>query len=1448
MRIAVTVAGVREHAVNVLVDVGSELTISDLAAALAAALRFPVQIPQLWIGDRLLAPATPIADSGLLEGSIVSFAKGLVSARQPSSGLWLHTVGGPDAGRVLSIGRGKTVIGRVGAIRINDSSVSRQHASLSIDPAGITLTDLRSRNGSFLEGERVNSSVPVTERQLIELGDTPIELCQAFPPDGAVEHRVDGRLDYNRPPRLQPESKRTRVVLPAEPTASTRRPIPVIAILAPLVLGVVIAIVAKNPTFVLFCVMTPVLAVGNVVSDRRSGAKSSRARREQYERDLVLAKAKLETALLADRANRRDAHPDPAKTLLTALGPDRRLWDRRRVDEDFLAVRVGLGDLPAEVLVEVQGGAPTGEMNLLHGVPVVLPLLEIGVIGIAGPSAETASTARWLLGQLAVRHSPRDLSFVLLTDGADPEDWDWFGWLPHARLDVPDAAVAQIGNDSDTATARISELTALVKARRDTARSQGSAGRSSFPAVIVILWGARSLRMLPGLIDVLRDGPDVGVFALCFDRDQRLLPQECSAVITAAADDPEIAVGRHRGEAFARVLADRVAASWADTVARSLAPLRDASPEGGDAALPESARLLDVLSLDPPTPVRIQTGWRTGGRSTRAVIGVGLDGPFALDLSRDGPHGLIAGTTGSGKSELLQTIVAALALENRPDEMTFVLVDYKGGSAFKDCVRLPHTVGMVTDLDTHLVERALVSLTAELRRREHQLAGVGAKDIEEYTRQRGRTGTLAELPRLVLVIDEFASLVRELPDFVTGLVNIAQRGRSLGIHLLLATQRPSGAVSPEIRANTNLRIALRMTDAAESIDVLDAPDAARISKATPGRAFVRLAHGSLGAFQAARVGGRQPGKRSVTFEPPFIAELGWGRLGYTAPAAKKLGSESEETTDLAALVEAIAGAAREMDLPAQPSPWLPALEETLLLDDLAPSTQEISDIAPVPYGLEDLPEQQSQHAAVFDFATAGHLFAVGAPRSGRSQLMRTLAGSIAERTTSSDVHIYGLDCGNGALQPFTELPHCGAVVSRTQVERAARLIGRLIAELEHRQAVLSESGFADLTEQRASAAAGDRLPRIVLMLDRWEGFTNSLGEIDGGRLSDAILRMLREGASVGIHLIISGDRSLATGRIGTLTEDKLGFRLADRGDYTQLGLNPRQLPDSIPPGRAFRAESGTETHIAVLSRDLSGQGQAAALAEIGGRARERDVTVPRERRPFRVDVLPSRLTFEQAWPMRASDAPMFGLVGVGGDELVGAGPDLGQTPTFVVAGPPKSGRSTVLLTMARSLLTAGSALVIAAPRPSPLRGLEGTSGVTTLFTGADIDPDELAAALARRGEQPFVVLLDDAEAYKTCAASESLRAIVKGSAGTGLAVVVGGNAEDICTGLSGWQVDAKKGRAGALLSPQGLSDGDLIGVRVPRSSIGAPVAPGRAIIHLGDGALHTVQVPMTTVS
>ncbi|MEV0599483.1 FtsK/SpoIIIE domain-containing protein [Streptomyces sp. NPDC050315] len=916
--------------------------------------------------------------------------------------------------------------------------------------------------------------------------------------------------------------------------------------------------------------------------------------------------------------------------------------------------------------------------------------------------------------------------------------------------------------------------------------------------------------------------------------------------------DPNVLRLRVQQEGQAKVLGvrpDFVSPAWCSRVARALAPLRDISGEATDSALPDSSRLLDVIGMEPPSAGAVVARWQSGGQSTLAMVGESYDGPFGIDIRKDGPHGLIAGTTGSGKSELLQTIVAALAVANTPENMTFVLVDYKGGSAFKDCVHLPHTVGMVTDLDAHLVERALESLSAELHRREHILAQVGAKDIEDYQDLVRRNPGMTPLPRLLIVIDEFASMVRDMPDFVTGLVNIAQRGRSLGIHLMLATQRPSGVVSPEIRANTNLRIALRVTDGGESTDVIDSPEAGNISKNNPGRAYVRTGAASLIPFQSGRVGGRRPGTVDPMAIAPWTGELDWADLGRAAlakPAAAK--SEEEEITDLKVLVDAVREANAHLQIPQQHSPWLPALAETLLPEDLPPA-QGMGALPPAPYGIEDLPSSQSRRAVAVDFATFGHLLIAGAPRSGRSQALRTIAGSLARSLSCADVHLYGIDCGNGALNALTKLPHCGAVVGRNQTERAIRLVRRLSAEASRRQELLAEYGFADIGEQRAGTPEDRRLPHIVLLLDRWEGWTTSLGELEHGELTDELLTLMREGASVGIHLVITGDRTLLTGRISSLTEDKLGLRLADRTDFSMLGLNSRKVPEEIPPGRAFRNEAGTEIQFALLAEDATGQGQNAALAAIGEGATRRDAAVPRSLRPFRVDSLPSRISFDQAWQHidpAASASRLWGLVGVGGDDLMAFGPDLAQgIPAFVIAGPAKSGRSTVLMNLARTFVGRGARLVVCAPRTSPLRELKGLQGVVAVFTGSDIEEDELQEAMATASpEHPIVVLIDDGELLEDCDAEDEFKRLISTGADRGIGIVIAGDEDDVCSGFSGWQVDLKKSKRGLLLSPQDTSSGELIGVRLSRSAVGGPVTPGKGLLHLGNGEAFTVTVPV----
>jgi len=470
------------------------------------------------------------------------------------------------------------------------------------------------------------------------------------------------------------------------------------------------------------------------------------------------------------------------------------------------------------------------------------------------------------------------------------------------------------------------------------------------------------------------------------------------------------------------------------------------------------------------------------------------------------------------------------------------------------------------------------------------------------------------MPRLVLIIDEFAAMVAELPDFVNGLIDIARRGRSLGVHLILATQRPAGVVSADIRANTNLRIALRVTSSDESADVIDAPDSAYIAKSTPGRCYVRSGASNLVAVQSARIGGRRPGTGPVTAGAQ-VMPVPWRGLGRALPApgpgsGRAAGSDEETMeTDLSVLVDAIAAANVKAGLGQQRRPWLEPLPEIVTLGELpapAPGSGSGSgsgndaDIPPIPYGLTDLPHRQARAPLTLDFPSAGHTVIAGAARSGRSSLLRTLAGAVASHTSPADVHIYGIDCGAGALLPVSELPHCGAVVAREQVDRVERLLSKLRNEIARRQQVLAAQGFAGLAEQRAATSGSERLPWMLLLLDWWEGYVAAFGEYDMGRLVESLLQVLREGSAVGLRAVVTTDRAALLGQIGTVFAHRMIFRLTDRSDCSLVEIRERALPAHQPDGRLmFGAKPNPlEAQVALLDPDPTGLAQVSALRRI----------------------------------------------------------------------------------------------------------------------------------------------------------------------------------------------------------------------------------------------------------
>ncbi len=500
----------------------------------------------------------------------------------------------------------------------------------------------------------------------------------------------------------------------------------------------------------------------------------------------------------------------------------------------------------------------------------------------------------------------------------------------------------------------------------------------------------------------------------------------------------------------------------------------------------------------------------------RTVIGVASDGIVDIDLDRDGPHALLAGTTGAGKSELLRTLVVGLAAASSPDHLTFVLIDYKGGSTFDACAQLPHVVGVVTDLDDRLADRALRCLHAELRRREQLLRLVGAADLTTYRRVHGAV----PLSRLVVVIDEFAALVSEQPEFLHALVGVAQRGRSLGVHLILATQRPSGVISDEIRANTNLRLALRLHDSADAIDVVGDRAPAAIPRGLAGRAVMRLGPEEVLTFQTARC---------------------------TTPLATG-GTELDRL--VAAVIEASAMVGARPPL----SPWLAPLPAHLPVDAQQVSRGII--------GLVDDPDHQRVTPLLWS-RVDGNLMLAGAVGSGVTSTL-VLLGTVAA-SDGSGSHLYVIDGrGDDALGVFANLPICGGVVRLHERERLIRLISRLADEVARR--------MAHPTAPRQ---------QIVVLIDGIDAVRRALDDLDSLDELEMLDTILALGAAHDVATVCAVDRIAAVpSTVLASCSQRWVFHLADPLEAGAVGIPACRVPGSVP-GRIVVASTGLEAQIMV---------------------------------------------------------------------------------------------------------------------------------------------------------------------------------------------------------------------------------------------------------------------------
>ncbi|MGW4138134.1 type VII secretion protein EccCa [Streptomyces mirabilis] len=1025
------------------------------------------------------------------------------------------------------------------------------------------------------------------------------------------------------------------------------------------------------------------------------------------------------TALDTGKAQ-RDAqyylHPSPEQ-LWALVAEGSRVWERRPGDEDFAQVRIGLGPQslatplvspetgPVDQLEPLTAGAMqrfVATHGVLDALPMAVSLRAFYHVTVSGDPQSVRASARALAGSLASLHSPEDLVIVVAAGRAELSHWEWAKWLPHVQLsDTVDGAGSRrlIGSDSR-------ELEQLL-ATRLTGRPRFHPNASPLPDephIVVVLDG---LSLPPDSVLAAPEGLQ-GVTVL------EVVPEELSG----ARGDLSIVVQPHalhlesgHGIVYEGT-PDALSYESAEALARQLAPLRIASGGDDDEPLLANLEFTDLLNLGDAASVDTKRTWRARSLAERlrVPIGVGEDGrPVMLDLKEAaqegmGPHGLCVGATGSGKSELLRTLVLGLAVTHSSETLNFVLADFKGGATFAGMAQMPHVAAVITNLadDLTLVDRMGDSIRGELNRRQEMLRDAGNyANIHDYEKARAAGAPLQPIPSLVLVIDEFSELLTAKPDFIEMFVQIGRIGRSLGVHLLLASQRLEEGRLRGLETYLSYRIGLRTFSAAESRAALGVPDAYELPN-VPGSGFLKFGTDEMVRFKAAYVSGvyRTGPTRSAlggalpVDRRPVLFTAAEVPVRYAAVPQQR--EETPETDDaLADTVLDVIVRRLEAQGPAAHQVWLPPLDSPPSLDGLLPGLAAVQGRGltqpgyegagrlVVPVGLVDKPYEQRRDPLWVDFSgAAGHMQIVGGPQSGKSTLLRSLIASFALTHTPHEVQFYGLDFGGGGMSAVAGLPHVGGVASRLDPEKVRRTVAEVYGVMTRREEYFRSSGISSIAEFRTKRARGQisltdqPWGDVFLVIDGWGNF-----RADYEAVESIVLDIAARGLGYGIHLVLTASRSM---EVRANLKDHLMNRLELRlGDTMDSELD-RKVAVNVPTGVPGRGQAPGKLHfmgavprIDGLMSDTDLADATAALATEVSRHWQAPGAPE-------VRLLPREFPAQQLPP--GDHSPHRGVAfALDEDNLEPVFVDFEQDPFFLVFGESESGKSNLLRLLIKQL-------------------------------------------------------------------------------------------------------------------------------------------------------------------
>lgn len=844
---------------------------------------------------------------------------------------------------------------------------------------------------------------------------------------------------------------------------------------------------------------------------------------------------------------------------LRSFSPD--LFDRTNQDEDFLCVRLGSGEVAAKRLIkykkhermeisdslQVLPEQISSEYKYIDNAPIVCDFKKADVVGVIGNEKNRYSIFKNILLDICARHYHTDVQIFLVVESKHAEQFKWMRFLPY--LENSATGTRNIVCDDES-----KNLVFEYLYKELNWREQYKTYKTNF---VVFFYDEYGFKSHP-ISKFVNNSKELGVTFVFFADQKSDIPLGCDYIINAVDNITGTLVETANRDHTSKFTYTNVSDKDFASVVKMLAPIytEEISLEG---TLTKNISLFELLNIIAVDDIDLENRWNTSRvfKSMSAPLGVSKTGIVNLDLhdKAHGPHGLVAGTTGSGKSEILQTYILSMATLYHPYEVGFVIIDFKGGGMVNQFKNLPHLLGAITNIDGKQINRSLMSIKAELEKRQRLFAEVEVNHIDKYIQKFKDGEATVPLPHLILIVDEFAELKAEQPEFMKELISAARIGRSLGVHLILATQKPSGQVNEQIWSNSRFKLCLKVQSQEDSNEVLKSPLAAEIKEA--GRAYLQVGNNEIfELFQSAYSGSPErmedAGSRINEFALYDISLSGKKKPIYVQKRKKEAGNSR---TQLEAIVDYVHDYCEKKAISKLSDICLPPLPGVLKYVDLPKSSKEPG--VCVRLGMYDDPSNQYQGEISINLSE-DNLIIVGSAQYGKTNTLQTIIRDLVENYSSNQVNVYILDFGSMILKNLEKLKHIGGVIISSEEERVINLFKMLTCELAHRKERLATEGVSSFVSY-LDAGFTD-LPQIVLMIDN----LTALQQLYPSE-SELLLNLCREGNTVGISIIVANSQTNGIGfKYLSNFAQRIAFFCNDSGEYTSLFDRMRIAPDNLP--------------------------------------------------------------------------------------------------------------------------------------------------------------------------------------------------------------------------------------------------------------------------------------------